>query len=95
MALGKWLVNEPRLWILDNPTRGVDVGVRTEIYSAIRRAAAAGAGALLASDEINELTGMCDRIVAMQDGEIRAEIEPALLQWGPGELEREIVRHMV
>jgi len=95
VALGKWLVNEPRLWILDNPTRGVDVGVRTEIYSAIRRAAAAGAGALLASDEINELTGMCDRIVAMQDGEIRAEIEPALLQWGPGELEREIVRHMV
>jgi ribose transport system ATP-binding protein len=95
VALGKWMVNEPRLWILDNPTRGVDVGARTEIYSAIRRAAAAGAGALLASDEINELAGMCDRIVAMQDGEIRAEIEPALPQWGPGELEREIVRHMV
>ena len=89
------MVNEPRLWVLDNPTRGVDVGARTEIYSAIRQAASAGAGALLASDEINELAGMCDRIVAMRDGEIRAEIEPALPQWGTGELEREIIRHMV
>ena len=89
------MVNEPCLWVLDNPTRGVDVGARAEIYSAIRRAAAAGAGAVLASDEINELAGMCDRIVAMRDGEIRAEIEPTLPQWEQGELEREIIRHMV
>lgn len=95
IALGKWLANEPRLWILDNPTRGVDVGARTEIYSAIRRAAAAGAGVLMASDEIKELIGMCDRILAMQDGEIRAIIEPKLTCRDADELEREVIRHIV
>jgi ribose transport system ATP-binding protein len=95
IALGKWIVNEPRLWILDNPTRGVDVGARTEIYSAIRQAAAAGAGVVIASDEIIELIGMCDRILAMQDGEIRAEIRPELAAGDSVEVEREIIRHMV
>jgi ABC-type sugar transport system ATPase subunit len=95
VALGKWLVNQPRLWILDNPTRGVDVGARTEIYSAIREASTGGAGILMASDEINELIGMCDRIFVMRDGEIRAEVNPGAGSHGPHEVEHEIVGYMV
>jgi ribose transport system ATP-binding protein len=74
VALGKWLVSQPRVFLLDEPTRGIDVGARAEIYRIVAALAAAGVGILMISSEIEELTGMCDRILVMRRGEISASI---------------------
>jgi ribose transport system ATP-binding protein len=74
VALGKWLVSPPRVFLLDEPTRGIDVGARAEIYRIVAALAATGVGILMISSEIEELTGMCDRILVMRRGEIRASI---------------------
>jgi ribose transport system ATP-binding protein len=73
VVIGKWLLRGPRLFIMDEPTRGIDVGAKYEVYKIIDRLAAEGAGVLMISSEIEELIGMCDRIVVMSHGEIRAE----------------------
>lgn len=75
VALGKWLVSPPRVFLLDEPTRGIDVGARAEIYRIIAALAEAGVGILMISSEIEELTGMCDRILVMRRGEISSSIE--------------------
>ncbi len=73
MVLAKWLMTEPSVFILDEPTRGVDVGAKYEIYAIIDRLAAAGGGILFISSEIEELLAMCDRILVMSRGEIVGE----------------------
>ena len=75
--IGKWLLRGPRLFILDEPTRGIDVGAKYEVYKIINRLAADGAGVLIISSEIEELIGMCDRIMVMGHGEIRGDFERA------------------
>ena len=70
-VIGKWLLRGPRLFILDEPTRGIDVGAKYEVYKLINRLAAQGTGVLMISSEIEELIGMCDRILVMGHGEIR------------------------
>ncbi len=72
-VIGKWLLHHPRVFILDEPTRGIDVGAKYEVYKIVNQLAAGGAGVLFISSEIEELTGMCDRILVMAHGEIRAE----------------------
>ena len=74
VALGKWLVRPPRVFLLDEPTRGIDVGARAEIYRIIASLAESGVGILMISSEIEELTGMCDRILVMRRGEISGVI---------------------
>lgn len=74
VVIGKWLLRQPRLFILDEPTRGIDVGAKYEVYKIINRLAAAGTGILMISSEIEELIGMCDRILVMAHGEIRGEL---------------------
>ena len=73
VVLGKWLLSEPRVLILDEPTRGIDVGAKLEIYQLIHQLADRGAGVLVISSEIEELIGICDRILVMCHGEIRGE----------------------
>jgi ABC-type sugar transport system ATPase subunit len=75
VVIGKWLLREPTVFILDEPTRGIDVGAKNEVYKIINRLAAGGAGILMISSEIEELVGMCDRIMVMAHGEIRATFE--------------------
>jgi ribose transport system ATP-binding protein len=70
VVIGKWLPTRPRLFILDEPTRGVDVGARSEIYAIADRLAAEGAGLLVISSELEELMGLCDRITVMNRGEV-------------------------
>jgi ABC-type sugar transport system ATPase subunit len=70
VVLGKWLMNNPSILIVDEPTRGVDVGAKYEIYSIINEIAAKGAAVLFISSEIEELIGVCDRILVMGVGEI-------------------------
>lgn len=81
VALGKWLGRNPRLLLLDNPTRGVDVGAREDIYRALRACVGRGAGVLVASDELEELISICDRIYVMREGRVSAELD---LSAGPG-----------
>ncbi len=76
VVIGKWLMNAPRLFILDEPTRGVDVGAKYEIYALTDKLAAAGGGVLLISSELEELMGMCDRILVMSRGEIVGRFDP-------------------
>ncbi|MDA0564057.1 sugar ABC transporter ATP-binding protein [Streptomonospora sp. S1-112] len=74
VVLGKWMFAEPELLILDEPTRGIDVGAKYEIYLIVRRLAAEGASVLLISSELPELLGMCDRIYAMCAGRITGQL---------------------
>jgi ribose transport system ATP-binding protein len=73
VVIGKWLMREPQLFFLDEPTRGVDVGAKFEIYALADRLAAAGNAVLFISSELEELIGMCDRILVMSRGEISGE----------------------
>jgi len=68
VVFAKELLGRPRLLLLDEPTRGVDVGAKSEIYRQLRDLAAAGLGVLVASSELPELIGLCDRIVVMHGG---------------------------
>ncbi|GHC79119.1 xylose ABC transporter ATP-binding protein [Nocardiopsis terrae] len=74
VVLGKWMFTRPELLILDEPTRGIDVGAKYEIYLIVRRLAAEGACVLLISSELPELLGMCDRIYAMCEGRITGQV---------------------
>ncbi|KIH98508.1 ABC transporter ATP-binding protein [Streptomonospora alba] len=74
VVLGKWMFAEPDLLILDEPTRGIDVGAKYEIYTIVQRLAAEGACVLMISSELPELLGMCDRIYAMCEGRITGEV---------------------
>jgi ribose transport system ATP-binding protein len=73
VVLAKWLLGKPAAMILDEPTRGIDVGAKFEVYQLINEQADHGAGVLLISSEIEELIGVCDRILVMAHGEIRDE----------------------
>ncbi|GAB0105632.1 sugar ABC transporter ATP-binding protein [Nocardia sp. JMUB6875] len=77
VVLGKWIFTQPDLLILDEPTRGIDVGAKYEIYLIIRELAAEGKGVLVISSELPELLGLCDRIYAMSQGRITGELATA------------------
>jgi len=77
VVLGKWLFTEPDLLILDEPTRGIDVGAKYEIYRIINDLAESGKGIILISSEMPEILGMADRIYVMNDGAFAAEMPAA------------------
>jgi len=74
VVLARWLAREPRLLILDEPTRGIDVGAKAEIYQLVRQLAADGIGVIFISSELTEVLGVSDRIVVMQGGRITGEM---------------------
>ena len=77
VVLAKWMFTDPELLILDEPTRGIDVGAKTEIYTIIRELAATGAGVILISSELPELLGVADRIYTIFEGQITDELTVA------------------
>jgi putative multiple sugar transport system ATP-binding protein len=77
VVLAKWLFADPTLLILDEPTRGIDVGAKFEIYTLIGKLADEGRSILMISSEMPELLGMCDRIYVMAEGEFVAEFTAA------------------
>jgi ribose transport system ATP-binding protein len=77
VVLGKWLMTKPSILLIDEPTRGVDVGAKFEIYEIIDRIAAQGTAVLFISSELEELMGMCDRILVMGQGEVLGSFERA------------------
>ena len=70
VVLAKWILNQPKLIILDEPTRGIDVGAKYEIYSLINQLTQDGSAVLVISSELEELIGICDRILTMRKGEL-------------------------
>jgi putative multiple sugar transport system ATP-binding protein len=89
VVLAKWLFSDPRILILDEPTRGIDVGAKHEIYLIINDLAAQGIACLFISSEMPEIIGMSDRIYVMSEGRITAELEAAAAT------QEEIMRHIL
>jgi ribose transport system ATP-binding protein/inositol transport system ATP-binding protein len=75
VVLAKWLASDPEILILDEPTRGVDVGAKAEIYKIMNDLAAKGMAIIMISSEMPEIVNMCDRIIVMSDGKITGELE--------------------
>ncbi|KAA0912728.1 ATP-binding cassette domain-containing protein, partial [Streptomyces apricus] len=74
VVLAKWLATDPRIVVLDDPTRGVDVGVRAEMHAIVGELAAGGAAVLVASGDLAELTELCDRVLVFVRGRITGEL---------------------
>lgn len=77
IVLSKWIYSEPDILILDEPTRGIDVGAKYEIYTIINELVSEGKGILMISSELPELLGMCDRIYTLNEGRITGEVTRA------------------
>ncbi len=77
IVLGKWLANNPKLLILDEPTRGIDVGAKAEIHRLMSELAGAGVAILMISSELPEVLGMSDRVLVMREGRLVAEFDRA------------------
>ena len=77
VVLSKWLFANPDILILDEPTRGIDVGAKYEIYTIINRLASEGKGIIMISSELPEILGVCDRIYVMREGRIVGEVPAA------------------
>jgi len=90
VVLGKWLAVDPAVLLLDEPTRGIDVGSKAEIYALLHDLAGRGLAILLASSEMEEVMGVCDRVLVMHEGRITGELpraafsEQAILQLAVG-----------
>jgi len=74
VVLAKWLLTEPRVIVMDEPTRGIDVGAKRAVYELMRDLAAEGVAIVLISSELPEVIGMADRIIVLNDGEISGEL---------------------
>src|SRR5690606_33905729 len=77
VILGKWLAAGVKVLIFDEPTRGIDVGTKAEIYKLMRSLAESGIGVIVVSSELPELLSVCDRIIVMSEGRISAEFTAA------------------
>jgi inositol transport system ATP-binding protein len=75
VLVGRWLLTSPRVLILDEPTRGIDVGSKAEIHRLISSFAAGGAAVILISSEMPEILGMCDRVVVMRQGRVAGIVD--------------------
>ena len=80
VVFAKWLDAQPSVFLLDDPTRGVDVGAKDEMHALIRSTAAAGAPVLICSTDIDELAGLCDRVVVFNRGRVSADLSGDALE---------------
>lgn len=87
VVLGKWLARQPRVLIFDEPTRGIDVGAKSEIYALMDRLAGEGAAILMISSDLEELLGMSDRVLVLHQGRLAGELTRA-------ELSEEAIMHL-
>src|SRR5260370_29950016 len=94
VVLGKWLARQPRVMIFDEPTRGVDVGARSELYALLDQLAGAGVAVLMISSDLEEVLGMSDRVLVLHEGRLAGELsraelsEEAIMQLATGRLLR-------
>jgi len=76
VMLGRWFLSDAHVFLIEEPTRGVDIGAKAEIYQLLRDFAAEGRSVVVLSREMNEIIGLCDRILVVRAGEIVAEMDP-------------------
>ena len=86
VVIAKWLATEPRLLIIDEPTRGIDVGSKNDIYLLLRALADSGVALLMISSDMEEVIGVCDRVAVMHEGGIAGILER------PGFSEQNVLR---
>jgi ABC-type sugar transport system ATPase subunit len=77
VVLGKWLMRTPSILIMDEPTRGIDVGAKNEIYKIMNGLVSQGIAIIMISSELPELISMSDRIVVIAEGQVRGELSAA------------------
>jgi ABC-type sugar transport system ATPase subunit len=77
VVLAKWLLTNPRVLFLDEPTRGIDVGAKQEIYAQINRLAERGLAIVLVSSELPEVLGLSDRVIVLHEGRVTGEFARA------------------
>ena len=93
IVLGKWLAMKPKLLMLDEPTRGIDIGAKREIYKLMEKLAGEGMAILFVSSEMEEVLGMSDRTYVMHEGKISGELnrdqlsEEAIMNLATGNLQ--------
>ena len=75
VVIGKWLLKKPKLLLLDDPTKGVDVGTKAEFYKLLQQICSEGTSIIFYSSDDEELIGLCDRVLVMFEGKIRCELE--------------------
>ena len=91
VVLGKWLAMNPSVLLLDEPTRGVDIGAKEEIYLLMNQLAASGMAVLFVSSDLEEIRGISDRVLVMHEGELTGELkrdqlsEEAIMQLATGQ----------
>lgn len=79
VVLAKWLLTQPEIILLDEPTRGIDVGAKAEIYKLINQLAKEGKSVLVISSEMPEIIGLCDRVIVLSDGHIKGSLDKSEL----------------
>jgi ABC-type sugar transport system ATPase subunit len=77
VVVAKWMATNPRVLLLDEPTKGVDVGAKFEIHDMIRQQARAGLAVLVVSSDLPEILALADRILVMKEGELQGELDGA------------------
>jgi ABC-type sugar transport system ATPase subunit len=77
VVIGKWLARRPQILILDEPSRGVDIGARSEIHHIIGELTAEGISVIIISSEAEELPGLCDRVLVLVEGRVVKELRGA------------------
>ncbi|MDR0450063.1 MAG: sugar ABC transporter ATP-binding protein [Treponema sp.] len=77
VVIAKWLLTRSKIFIIDEPTRGIDVGAKVDVYNLINRLTERGAGVIMISSDIDECIGMSDRIIVMYEGRVKAELSEA------------------
>lgn len=87
--IGRWLVANTRIFLFDEPTRGIDVGAKAEIYALIERLAQSGCAVIVVSSELNEVIRVSDRVLVMREGRISATLGPSAIT------EANIARHAI
>lgn len=75
VIFGRWMLTDPNIFLLDEPTRGIDVGAKYEIYQLIMNMAKEGKSIIIVSSEMPELLGICDRILVMSNGYLAGEVD--------------------
>ncbi|MBU2867252.1 sugar ABC transporter ATP-binding protein [Pacificibacter marinus] len=77
IILAKWMATQPQIYLFDEPTRGIDIGAKQEVYREIQTLIEAGCAVLIASSELSEVVGLCDRVAVMKNGQITTELAGA------------------
>ncbi|MHB8277795.1 MAG: sugar ABC transporter ATP-binding protein [Candidatus Humimicrobiaceae bacterium] len=94
VVIGKWIATEPKVLVLNEPTKGVDVGAKTEVYKIVGELAEKGAGILIFSPEILEVCGVCDKIIIIFKGKIVAQLQRGITEWDEN-IEKKVLNYCI